>query len=475
VIRVAALAGTALVVFTALARAVTPTPASSVVTGAQAAIVRVTVPGHEPVSLGAISWPASESAEVQSFSYPDDGSIVQTSVSSANVSAQRGQAASAQANVDAIAVSLFGGDIVASHVTANASVGATLRSTGADVSSSSVQGLQVLGQNVPATRDSNVALGGWGTLQVLTGSQERRRGGVRSAQAEVDALRLRLTAPHGGLPSGSQIVVGAASAVAVAEAPAPLPAGATRAGPGATSRSNAGPGATYPPPPEAGGAGVTIPGGPVRAPPVVKVKPTFGGYVFPVFGTASFGDSFGAPRPDLVSGWHHGEDIFAPLGAPVLAVTDGTLYSIGWNRIGGYRLWLRDRTGNQFYYAHLSAYSSLAVEGGQVHAGDVIAFVGDTGDADGGPPHLHFEIHPAAILGLGYDGVIAPYPYLVAWRRERDVSFAAGRVYVPSGPGPGVPRLPSPGAILLQADDIASASGLVPGALEKALSRSPAP
>jgi murein DD-endopeptidase MepM/ murein hydrolase activator NlpD len=199
------------------------------------------------------------------------------------------------------------------------------------------------------------------------------------------------------------------------------------------------------------------------------VKPTLDGYVFPVFGPASFGDSFGAPRPDIESGWHHGEDIFAPLGAPILAVADGTLHSIGFIPIGGYRLWLRDDDGNEFYYAHLSAYSPLAIEGNEVRAGDVIGFVGATGDAEGGTPHLHFEIHPAAMIGLGYDGVIAPYPFLVAWRRAEDVSFAAGRVYIPSGPS--IPTLPPPGAVLLQADDIGPLSGLVPGALERALEK----
>ena len=129
---------------------------------------------------------------------------------------------------------------------------------------------------------------------------------------------------------------------------------------------------------------------------------------------------------------------------------------------------MRDTSGNEFYYAHLSAYSPLAVEGRRVEAGDVVGFVGDTGDAEGGTPHLHFEIHPAAMAGLGYDGVVAPYPILLAWRRADDVSFAAGRIYVPSAPGG--TALPPPGAVLLEADDIGSTSGLAPGALEHALS-----
>ena len=107
------------------------------------------------------------------------------------------------------------------------------------------------------------------------------------------------------------------------------------------------------------------------------------GYVFPVYGPSSFADTFRAARAGV--GWHHGEDIFAPLGAPLLAVADGTVFSVGWNDLGGYRLWLRDRQGNQFYYAHLSAFSPLAVDGNEVKAGDVLGFVGNTGDAQTTP------------------------------------------------------------------------------------------
>jgi hypothetical protein len=74
------------------------------------------------------------------------------------------------------------------------------------------------------------------------------------------------------------------------------------------------------------------------------------------------------------------------------------------------------------------------------------------------------------MAGLGYDGVVAPYSILLAWRRAQDISFSAGRIYVPTGPGGSTP-LPSPGAVLLEADDIGSTSGLVPGALEKVLKK----
>jgi murein DD-endopeptidase MepM/ murein hydrolase activator NlpD len=191
-----------------------------------------------------------------------------------------------------------------------------------------------------------------------------------------------------------------------------------------------------------------------QPPPNVEPKLTAAGYVFPIYGPASPSDSFGAPRTTT---WHHGNDIFAPLGAPILAVADGTLFRVGWNDVGGNRFWLRDGAGNEFYYAHLSAFSPLAQEGVQVKAGDVIGFVGTTGDAAGTPPHLHFEIHPRELLWMGYDGAIDPYPYLTAWLRLDDLAFGS---WTPE-PGPA----PKVGAVLLQADDISDLSGLGDGTL----------
>jgi Peptidase family M23 len=184
-----------------------------------------------------------------------------------------------------------------------------------------------------------------------------------------------------------------------------------------------------------------------------------------VHGPVSYGDTFGAPRADV--GWHHGDDIFGTLGQPLLAVADGTVFSVGWNDIGGNRLWLRDRGGNEFYYAHLSAFSPLAINGAQVHAGDVLGFMGQTGDARGTPVHLHFEVHPVGLLPLGYDGAVDPTSYLQAWQSQRDLSFLTA-----SGWAPGASigsAAPVPGAILLQVSDISSANGLEPGALAKAM------
>jgi len=461
VTRLAVAVGAVLVVSATLAAAAPPPKGAD--TAATAVLVRLTVPGQDTVSLGELQWPTSTTADVQSFQYPDDGSIVSLGRSRAAVFAQPGDAAAAQSFAEVIVLSLFGGEVVAAQVTAAASAGASARSVGADVTASEVQGLRALGSDISTAPGSTTSLEDWGTLSVLTASSGTRKTGPPGAQGSVAALRVQLAIAHGGLPAGSEILVGSVQATAVAElsaTPPPDPVRSPRPPPVRPTLPRA-------PEPDVGGE---VPGGPVLVAPEVSARFSGGGYVFPVYGTASFGDSFGAPRPDVPGGWHHGEDIFAPAGTPLLAVADGTLHTIGFNKIGGYRLWLRDSAGNEFYYAHLSAYSPLAVEGRRVRGGDVIGFVGDTGDADGGAPHLHFEIHPAAMAGLGYDGVVAPYPILLAWRRTDDVSFAAGRIYVPSGPGSAT--LPAPGAVLLEADDIGPTSGLVPGALERALSRS---
>ncbi len=457
-IRAVVLAGTAVAVCATLAAAAPPP--RSAVTGASAMLVQITIPGEETVSLGDLTWPTNLSADVQSFQYPDDGSIVSLGRSRATVSAQPGEAATAQSSAEAVALSLFAGEVVAAQVSSAITAGASARSVGADVSASAVRGLRALGQDVPASPDATASLADWGVLSVLSQDSGSRRANPPGAQGSTVALRVTLTAAHGGLPAGSDIVVGQAEAVAVAQVPArPRPPGEPTQRPTPTPP-------TLPTAPEPDTAGA-VPGGPVLASPEVSARLSAGGYVFPVYGTASFGDSFGAPRPGIPGGWHHGEDIFAEAGSPLLAVADGTIHTVGFIKLGGFRLWLRDDSGNEFYYAHLSAYSPLAVEGKRVKAGDVIGFVGDTGDAEGGSPHVHFEIHPATMRGLGYDGVVAPYPILIAWRRAEDIAFAAGRIYVPVGPGG--TALPPPGAVLLQSEDIASTSGLVPGALERAL------
>jgi len=202
-------------------------------------------------------------------------------------------------------------------------------------------------------------------------------------------------------------------------------------------------------------------------PQPLTVHPTLtaGHYVFPVYGPSSYIDTFGAARADV--SYHHGDDIFGQLGQPLLAVADGTVFSVGWNKVGGNRLWLLDGQGNQFYYAHLSAFSTAAVNGARVKAGEVVGFMGRTGDAEGTPYHLHFEVHPVSLLYLGYDGAVDPTPYLDAWSHQRDLPFPVVSGWAPAIPGG--PAAPEPGAILLGMSDISTADGLDPASLQRAL------
>jgi hypothetical protein len=202
-----------------------------------------------------------------------------------------------------------------------------------------------------------------------------------------------------------------------------------------------------------------------NAPLKLQPKLTAGRYVFPVYGPSSYLDTFGAGRSDV--SYHHGDDIFGQLGQPLLAVADGTVFSVGWNKIGGNRLWLLDSQGNQFYYAHLSAFSTKAVDGARVRAGEVVGFMGRTGDAEGTPYHLHFEVHPVSLLYLGYDGAVDPTPYLDAWLHQKDLPFPVVSGWAPAIPGGRA--APEPGAMLLGMSDISSADGLDPASLERAL------
>ncbi len=133
------------------------------------------------------------------------------------------------------------------------------------------------------------------------------------------------------------------------------------------------------------------------------------GQVFPVAGPNRFGDDWLAGRAG--GRLHQGIDIFATSGTPLVAVADGSLFRVGYNGLGGWRLWLGDGAGTTYYYAHLSSFSPAASEGAQVARGTVIGFVGASGDAQGGSPHLHFEIHP------GGGGPVRPFPIIAGWPR----------------------------------------------------------
>jgi murein DD-endopeptidase MepM/ murein hydrolase activator NlpD len=118
-----------------------------------------------------------------------------------------------------------------------------------------------------------------------------------------------------------------------------------------------------------------------------------GSGVCPVKGPVRIGQGWGAPR-DGGRRRHHGIDLLAPAGTPLVAVASGHIARLS-NRDrgrGGISLWLRDRRGTAYYYAHNQ--HNLVHLGQPVNAGQLVARVGATGNAKGGPPHLHFQLHP---------------------------------------------------------------------------------
>jgi murein DD-endopeptidase MepM/ murein hydrolase activator NlpD len=144
------------------------------------------------------------------------------------------------------------------------------------------------------------------------------------------------------------------------------------------------------------------------------------GFLFPVAGEVTFGDSWGAPRMPgtQYAHWHEGTDIMAAAGTPLVASEHGVISRTSSSTLGGISVYLRGESGIEYYYAHLSSYAPETQAGLRVRAGDVLGFVGDTGNAKGGSPHLHFEIH-------GLDGrAVNPYPMLKI-AHETQAIFAA--------------------------------------------------
>ncbi len=152
--------------------------------------------------------------------------------------------------------------------------------------------------------------------------------------------------------------------------------------------------------------------------------------VFPVLGDATYTNDFGEPRGQ---GRHEGNDLMAPKRALALAAEAGTVKLWTTSSRAGCMLYLEGESGTEYLYVHLNndltlendnqgscvpgvAYAKGLKSGAKVLAGEPIGFVGDSGDANGVSPHLHFEVHPNG------GGAVSPYPYL---RKAKRLLFAA--------------------------------------------------
>jgi murein DD-endopeptidase MepM/ murein hydrolase activator NlpD len=136
----------------------------------------------------------------------------------------------------------------------------------------------------------------------------------------------------------------------------------------------------------------------------------------------SYVDSWGNERTYGGKRKHEGTDLMTRKGTPVVAVTDGEVVRKGWDRLGGWRLLIRDGKHSQihYYYAHLSRYADGLEEGDEVKKGQVVGYVGDSGYGPEGttgqfPPHLHFGMYVSEGI-LPYPAeAVNPYPFLRVW------------------------------------------------------------
>ncbi len=200
--------------------ATTP-PTVPAVVSAAAYGISVNVPGQPGVGAASASAPDGAATGVaDGFAYPADGTAARTGAESSSVSAK---GATAFAVTDVLAISLLNGEITADSVAGRAKASAA----GADTIGSAVTNLVVLGQPVAPAVNGRFPLADWGyvvTLEQVIESSVTED--TRNARAAVTALRVVLTADHGGLPAGAEILVGHAEASAATPvAPIPPPGG----------------------------------------------------------------------------------------------------------------------------------------------------------------------------------------------------------------------------------------------------------
>lgn len=157
---------------------------------------------------------------------------------------------------------------------------------------------------------------------------------------------------------------------------------------------------------------------------VATMHPSVTDLLMPVVGVRvrDLDDSWGDPR-DGGERKHRGIDIFAKRGTQIVAVADGIISYIGDQPKGGHCLWLTTENGASFYYAHLDRWAPGIYEGMEVQSGDLLGFVGNTGNAITTPPHLHFAVNQN-------DEMVNPYPILT-----RAVPVQQAHVHIELGGG----------------------------------------
>ena len=118
--------------------------------------------------------------------------------------------------------------------------------------------------------------------------------------------------------------------------------------------------------------------------------------------TRTIVDTWAAPRPG--GRRHEGVDIFAPRDTPVVSTTRGLVTRVGTNDLGGQVVWVLGPGLESHYYAHLQR--QAVTVGTRISAGDIVGYVGNTGNARTTAPHLHFGIYRRG------EGPIDPLPWV---------------------------------------------------------------
>ncbi len=114
--------------------------------------------------------------------------------------------------------------------------------------------------------------------------------------------------------------------------------------------------------------------------------------VCPVDGAVSFSDTWGAPRSGGRT--HKGVDMSASRGTPLVAMEAGGIYYLSTSSLGGISVYLRGNSGDIYYYAHLEAWADGLVAGPSVSVGDLLGYVGTSGNSPSWLPHLHLGWKP---------------------------------------------------------------------------------
>jgi peptidoglycan LD-endopeptidase LytH len=206
-------------------------------------------------------------------------------------------------------------------------------------------------------------------------------------------------------------------------APGPAVTPAPAAAPPAAPQASA--------PPQAANAAVPLPPGelPEVVPPApvspapasvdMNVKPTLGPLLVPVAGvsakelTDTFNQARGSERR------HEALDIMAAKGTPVLAAADGKVVKLFNSKQGGLTVYQFDPSEKYaYYYAHLDSYAPDLKEGQQLRRGQMVGYVGVTGNSDPNAPHLHFAIFELNADKKWWEGTpVNPYPYMAGVTR----------------------------------------------------------